>query len=125
MFNQVTLIGRLCKDPDIRATGNGDSVANFTLAVDRAYRGADGKKPVDFITITAWRKLAELVQKYLHKGDMCLVSGSIQVQKYQAQDGTNREKYQVVADNVRFFPLKKREGEAEESREVGDDGLPF
>lgn len=103
-MNVVTLAGRLTKDPDVRNTNSGKTVAQFTLAVDRAFKGPNGEKEADFINIVAWNKTAELVGKYFHKGSFCMVSGRIQVRSYDANDGTKKWVTEVVADRVEFGP---------------------
>lgn len=103
-MNVVTLAGRLAKDPEVRNTNSGKTVAQFTLAVDRAFKGPNGEKEADFINIVAWNKTAELVGKYSHKGSFCMVSGRIQVRSYDANDGTKKWVTEVVADRVEFGP---------------------
>jgi single-strand DNA-binding protein len=107
--NNVTLIGRLTKDVELKfLPGNGTAVANFTLAVDRNFTKEDGTREADFIPIVCWRKTAETAANYLHKGSLIAISGSIQVRKYQAQDGSNRYSTEVIADEFKF--LEKKDG---------------
>lgn len=128
-MNKVILIGRLTKDPELKFTpGSGIAVAHFNLAVDRDYVGQDGKKPVDFIPIVCWRKLAEVVANNLSKGRLVAVSGSIQTRKYQAQDGSNRYVTEVVADAVQFLDYPKNNnqlGSTTEFTDTGYDGTGF
>lgn len=107
-MNKVILIGRLTKDADLRATTSGTAVASFTLAVDRPFKAQDGKKEVDFINCIAWRKQAENVSKYVHKGSLIAVEGRLQVRKYE-KDGQPRWITEVVADNITFLESKKQE----------------
>lgn len=112
-MNKVFLIGRLTKDPELRFTqGTGNAVAGFSLAVERAYKDAQGNKQADFINIVVWRKLAEHVANNLTKGRLVAVSGSIQTRKYQAQDGSNRYVTEIVADEVKFLDWGNKEGGA-------------
>ena len=103
-FNQVTLMGNLTRDPELRTTPNGQSVCGFALALNRSYRGADGewKEMTDFIDIVAWGPLGERVAQYLTKGRPALVSGRLQSRSWE-QDGQKRSKVEVVANDVTFL----------------------
>ena len=108
MLNQITLMGRLTRDPELRHTDSGIPVATFTLAVDRDYSGKDGgEKEVDFIDIVTWRNTAEFVFKYFTKGRMAVVSGRLQIRPWTDKDGNKRRPAEVVADNVYFGDSKK------------------
>jgi len=102
MLNRVVLIGRLTKDPDMRQTQSGIAVCNFTLAVDRGFKNAQGERETDFIDITAWRQLAENCANYLAKGKLAAVDGRLEIRSYE-KDGQKRKAAAVVADNVRFL----------------------
>ena len=102
MINKAILIGRLTKDPDVRETGSGQKVASFTVAVDRNFKNANGEKEADFIPVVAWRKTAELCERYLSKGRMVAVLGRIQTRSYDGNDGVKRYVTEVVADEVQF-----------------------
>lgn len=103
-FNQVVLMGNLTRDPDLRATPSGQSVCNFSLALNRSYKGQDGewKEMTDFIDIVAWGPLGERVAQYLTKGRPALVSGRLQSRSWE-QDGQKRSKVEVVAQDVTFL----------------------
>lgn len=103
-FNQVTLMGNLTRDPELRQTPNGSSVTNFGLALNRRYKGADGnwQEATDFVDIVAWGPLGERVAQYLSKGRPCLVSGRLQSRNWE-QDGQKRTKVEVVAQDVTFL----------------------
>ena len=107
-MNRVILIGRLTRDPEIRYTQSGIAVANFSLAVDRRFKNANGEKETDFINVVAWRKQAELIGEYLKKGFMTAVEGSLQMRKYQTREGENRTVYEVMADSVQFLDRGSR-----------------
>ena len=77
-MNRAILMGRLTKDPETRSTQNGHSVTNFTIAVDRKYKDANGERQTDFIPCVAWRQTADFIYRYFHKGERILVEGSIQ-----------------------------------------------
>lgn len=103
-FNQVTLMGNLTRDPELRTTPNGASVCGFSLALNRSYRNSDGdwQEATDFIDIVAWGPLGERVAQYLSKGRAALVSGRLQSRSWD-QDGVKRSKVEVVANDVTFL----------------------
>jgi len=108
MLNQITIMGRLTRDPELRYTQSGIAVASFTLAVERDYGGKDsGEKPVDFIDCMAWRHTAEFVANYFSKGRMAIASGQLQVRNWEDKNGNRRKSYEVVAQNVYFGDSKK------------------
>jgi single-strand DNA-binding protein len=111
MINRVVLVGRLTKDPELRYTNSNIAVATFTMAVDRGFKNAAGEKETDFIPIVVWKKSAESVAKYLHKGSLVGLDGRIQTRNYEASDGTRRYITEVVADNVRFLDSKPKDDE--------------
>lgn len=79
MLNQITIMGRLTKDPELRYTGSSVPVASFSLAVERDVKDAAGDRKTDFIEVVAWRGTAEFAQKYFHKGDMAIVKGRLEI----------------------------------------------
>ena len=103
-FNQVTLMGNLTRDPELRTTPNGASVCSFSLALNRSYKNADGnwQEATDYIDIVAWGPLGERVAQYLTKGRPALVSGRLQSRSWE-QDGQKRSKVEVVANDVTFL----------------------
>lgn len=103
-FNQVTLMGNLTRDPELRTTPNGQSVCSFSLALNRSYKGADGNwiEATDFVDVTAWGPLGERVSQYVTKGRPVLVSGRLQSRAWE-QDGQKRSKVEVVAQDVTFL----------------------
>ena len=107
-MNQVVLMGRLTRDPELRHTGTGTAVASFTLAVDRGFTSRDsGERQTDFIDIVAWRSTAEFVSKYFVKGQMAAVTGRLQIRDWTDKDGNKRRSAEVVADNIYFTESKK------------------
>jgi single-strand DNA-binding protein len=102
-MNQVGLVGRLTKDPELRYTPSGVAVATFTLAVNRTFASANGEKEADFITVRVWRKPAENAANYLKKGSLAGVTGRIQTGSYEGTDGKRVYTTEVVADNVQFL----------------------
>lgn len=103
-FNQVTLMGNLTRDPELRTTPSGQSVCSFSLALNRSYKGADGnwQEATDFIDVVAWGPLGERVAQYLSKGRPALVSGRLQSRSWE-QDGQKRSKVEVVSNDVTFL----------------------
>ncbi|MGM0414230.1 MAG: single-stranded DNA-binding protein [Bacillota bacterium] len=106
MLNKIILIGRLVRDPELRYTGSGTPVCNFTLAVERNYTNRDGDRDVDFIPVVTWQKLAENCAQHLGKGRLVAVDGRLQIRKSEKENRTyiNPE---VVAQDVRFLDWPK------------------
>lgn len=102
-MNKAILIGNLTRDPEYTTTASGIACCRFTLAVQRRFTNAEGVREADFISIVAWRQLAELCAKYLTKGRKCAVEGSIQTRSYDAQDGTKRYVTEIIAESVDFL----------------------
>lgn len=128
MLNEVVLMGRLTRDPELRRTGNGTAVTSFSLAVDRDFKGQDGERETDFIDIVAWRSTAEFVSKYFTKGRMAVVKGRLQVRDWTDRDGAKRRSTEVLAETVYFGDSRRSEGvpasiEEMPEEDVGD--LPF
>lgn len=107
MLNNVTIMGRLTKDPELRFTQNGTAVASFSLAVERDYSGKDSEKQVDFIDCIAWRHTAEFLAKYFSKGRMVVAAGRLQVRFWEDNQGKKRKAVEVVVENVYFGDSKK------------------
>jgi single-strand DNA-binding protein len=103
-FNQVTLMGNLTRDPELRTTPNGATVCSFSLALNRSYKNAEGNwtEATDYIDIVAWGPLGERVAQYLTKGRPALVSGRLQSRSWE-QEGQKRNKVEVVANDVTFL----------------------
>ncbi|WP_090949903.1 single-stranded DNA-binding protein [Parageobacillus thermantarcticus] len=109
MINQVVLVGRLTKDPELRYTADGAAVANITLAVTRNFRNAEGGIDTDFVQCTLWRKVAENTANYCRKGSIIGVMGRIQTRNYERKDGQRVFVTEVVAESVRFMGGKTYE----------------
>ena len=107
MLNHIVIMGRLTRDPELRKTQSGVSVAAFTVAVDRDYSGG-GEKQTDFIDCVAWRGTAEFVSKYFAKGSMAVVSGRLEMRKWRDKNDQNRISAEVIADSVYFGESKNR-----------------
>ena len=103
MINNVVLIGRLTRDPELRTTGSGISVATFTLAVDRQFTNASGQRNADFINCVIWRKAAENFCNFTSKGSLVGIQGWIQTRSYDNKDGQRVYVTEVVVDNFSFL----------------------
>ncbi len=126
MLNTVVLIGRLTADPKLRYTPGGHAVANFSLAVERPYKNQAGEKEVDFFDIVVWRKLAETCDNHLGKGRLVAISGSLQQDRWETDEG-KRSRVKVNADNVRFldWPKDSNASEGNAYADQDEDELPF
>ncbi len=107
MINNVVLVGRLTKDPDLRYTGSGVAVATFTLAVNRNYTSQSGDREADFINCVIWRKSAESLANYARKGTLLGVTGRIQTRNYENQQGQRVYVTEVVADNFQLLESRQ------------------
>ena len=107
MINNLTLVGRLTKDPDLKYTGNGTAVATFTLAVNRNFTNQSGEREADFINCVIWRKPAETLANYAKKGVLIGVTGRIQTRSYDNQQGQKVYVTEVVVDNFQLLESKK------------------
>jgi single-strand DNA-binding protein len=113
-INQVTLVGRLARDPDVRTTEGGVARAWFVLAVARPYVARDGDREADFISVVAWRQLAGIVGEHLSKGRLIGVTGRLQVNLLDDGNGGRRSSAEVVADQIVFLDSPRRERNGEE-----------
>lgn len=107
-MNNVTLIGRLCRDPELSYTTTGTAICKFTLAVDRPTRAGEDKT-ADFIRITVFNAQAENSNRYLKKGSKCAVNGRIQTGSYKDRDGKTVSTFDVIANNVEFLDSRAKE----------------
>ncbi|MFN6652288.1 single-stranded DNA-binding protein [Enterococcus gallinarum] len=107
MINNLTLVGRLTKDPDLKYTGSGTAVATFTLAVNRNFTNQSGEREADFINCVIWRKPAETLANYAKKGVLIGVTGRIQTRSYDNQQGQKVYVTEVIADNFQLLESKK------------------
>ncbi len=106
-MNKIVLLGRLVKDVECRYTQAGKCVASFTLAVNRPFKGADGKYEADFIPVVLWDKTAEVVANNVKKGQRLLVEGRLQIRSYDAQDGSKRWVTEIVGSSIEFIEKKE------------------
>ncbi|MTD42488.1 single-stranded DNA-binding protein [Erwinia sp. CPCC 100877] len=106
MINNVVLVGRLTKDPDLRYTSSGSAVATFTLAVNRNFTNQEGNREADFINCVIWRKPAETMANYARKGTLLGVTGRIQTRNYENQQGNRVYITEVVCENFQLLESK-------------------
>jgi single-strand DNA-binding protein len=137
MLNQIVLMGRMVRDPELRHTQNGTAVASFTLAVDRDFKDKQtGEKETDFIDCVAWRHTAEFVSRYFARGRMAVVEGRLQIRNWTDKEGNKRRCAEVLADSVYFGDSRQSEGgnapedsfppkQNQEFVEQDDGELPF
>lgn len=112
MLNQVVLVGRLVKTPELRVTDNGKKTSTITLAVPRNYKNINGEYDTDFLDCTLWTNVAENTSEYCQTGDMVGVKGRIQTRVIQNEDGSKKKKTEIVAEKVTFLaqsPSNKKE----------------
>ena len=108
MLNKVFIMGRLTRDPELRHTQSGTSVASFSLAVDRDFKDKQtGEKATDFIDVVAWRGTAEFVSRFFSKGRMAVVVGSLQIRAWEDKEGNKRRTAEVIAESVYFSDSKR------------------
>jgi single-strand DNA-binding protein len=122
--NKVILVGRLGKDPEVRNLENGASVANFTMATSETYKDkvtGEKKEITDWHNIVLWRGLAEIAQKYLHKGDMVYIEGKMRTRSWE-KDGVTRYTTEVIGDNMTMLSTQRSGGSGTSSAESGYSG---
>lgn len=129
-MNKIILIGNLVRDCEIRYSTSGVAVSNFTLAVGRRFKNAQGEKEADFINVKCFKQLAELCANALSKGNKAGVTGSLQVSSYTDKDGNKKNSYDVIADEVEFLSPKNGGSSGSSTSSLGhevnlDDDIPF
>lgn len=123
-MNSVSITGRLGRDPDVRHTGSGKTVTNFSLAVDY---GFGEKKQTSWVPIVCWEKTAELAEQYLVKGSQVGVSGRLQERSWQDKEGNKRTVLEVVAAQLEFFSKAEKRSQSEQSFDgpQTEEDIPF
>ena len=122
MLNQISIQGRLARDPEMRRTQSGKAVTSFSIACDRDIKNQQtGEKEVDFIDCTAWNATAELIQKYFRKGNMIVVTGRLQIRKYTDKNEQKRQQAEILVGSVYFCGGKEK---AENGAPVASSGYP-
>ena len=108
--NKVILVGNLGKDPELRYTPSGAAVATFSLATTNPFKDREGNRATEWHNIVAWRQLAEICGKYLHKGKQVYIEGRIQTRSYDDRDGNKRYITEIVADQMQMLGSKDDQG---------------
>lgn len=134
LMNNISLVGRLTKDPELAQTQNGIPVCSFTLAVRRPHT----KDVTDFININAWRQSAEYISSYARKGNLVSVNGYLTERKWQDRNGNSRISFEVMADALEICESRPSDGVNGNNRDgilmppsnrleymEEDEGLPF
>lgn len=121
-MNQITITGNLGKDPQLRYTPTGRKVTNFSVAVDRTWKNANGEKQeeVTWFNVEAWNGLGDVCGQYLCKGRRVLVSGRLSIRPYLDQEGNSRQWVTIVAGNVEFLDGPRTEQE----EQIDDEPMP-
>jgi len=105
-LNKAILIGRLAADPESRSTQGGQQVTNFRIATNRVWTNQSGEKQeqVEFHSVVAWGRLADIVSQYLKKGALVMIEGRLQTRSWVGQDSVKRYQTEIVAENVQMGP---------------------
>ena len=128
MLNKIMLIGNLGRDPELQVTSDGTPVTKFSLAVSRSYKSRTGeaKEETEWFNIVAWNKLAEICEKYLHKGSKIYVEGRITQRKYTDREGVQRTAVDVIMSDMQMLTPKSASGGSEGySTGTSDNNDPF
>lgn len=107
MLNQIILVGRLVKTPEVIETESGKKMSYITLAIPRTFKNADGEYDTDFIDCVLWEVVAESTSEYCKQGDIVGVKGRVQSRMIEDEDGNNYKKMEVIADKITFLSSKK------------------
>ena len=133
-MNQVGLVGRLTRDPELRYTSSGVATTSFTIAVDDPF--SKGEKKADFLSIVTWKQSAEACANFLRKARLCSVEGRISTRNYEGKDGKKVYVTEIIASNVRFLEKPENGGQNIQNQQpqsqindtpidISDEDLPF
>ncbi len=124
-INRVILIGRMVKDPELRYTQSGASVASFSIANNRSYSvGGDRKEFTSFFNCIAWGKLGETIAQYCKKGQRIAIEGRLQQRSWDDQNGNKRQTVEVVVENFQFLTAKQGHDAPGDDMPMGSGGDP-
>jgi single-strand DNA-binding protein len=123
MLNKIMLIGNVGKDPELQVTSDGTPFTRFSLAVNRSYKSASGEKveETEWFNVVAWRQLAEICERYLHKGSKVYIEGRLSQRKYTDREGIQRSAVDVIATDMEMLSPKPASGSVLE----GENHDPF
>ena len=122
-MNQVSIIGRLTANPELRHTQSGTACTRFNVAVDRRVKQGE-EKQTDFITVVAWQQRAEFICKYFSKGQRIALTGSIRTGNYTDKDGNKRNTFEVWAENVEFCETKTQTTQLQPEQQKASENKP-
>ena len=120
-MNQFVGVGRLVAKPEVKESENGKKYINYTIAVQRSYKNADGEYETDFLDVVSFGQVAESTAEYCEKGDIIGVKGRIETSNYEIEDGEKRKSTQIIADRVTFLSSKEKADEIEAKSKSEDD----
>ena len=120
MLNQINVMGRLTRDPELRYTQNQVPVCSFTIACSRDFGGSNGRRETDYFDCVAWRSVGELVSEYFTTGRMIVVAGHLQNRNWTDKDGNKRRSTEIITENVYFGDSRIR-GDSKGSASANDD----
>ena len=131
MINNVVLVGRLTRDPELRYTQSNTAVATFNMAVNRNFKAQNGEYEADFINCVMWRQSAENLSNWAKKGMLLAIVGRIQTRNYEGNDGKRVYITEVVAESFRLLESRENHNQASMDQqmppgyEINEDNLPF
>lgn len=111
MLNQVVLVGRLVKDPELKELESGKNVTNITLAIPRSYKNVNGEYDTDFIDCVLWENTAKATTEYCKKGDIIGVKGRMESYTHETEEGKNKKETRLIAEKVTFLSSASKEKE--------------
>lgn len=109
MMNNFFGVGRLVADSEVKESENGKKYSNFTIAVQRSYKNADGVYDADFLDVVAFGPMAETTSEYCKKGDIIGIKGRVETSSYENEDGEKKKSTQIVADRISFISSKAKD----------------
>lgn len=118
MLNQIVLVGRLVKNPELKVTDNGKKMTTITLAVPRNYKNQEGEYDTDFLDCTLWTGVAENTSEYCQSGDMLGIKGRVQTRIIDNDDGTKCKKTEIIAERVTFLASSSANKENKNNKDV-------
>lgn len=124
--NKVILVGRTGKDPEVRYIDGGTPVAKFPLATDESYKKKNGEKVenTEWHNIVAWRGLAEVIEKYVKKGDQLYIEGKIKTTSYTDKNDVKRYRTEIICDNIQMLGSKNKEDRESPAETVAEKPVP-
>lgn len=120
MMNQFWGVGRLVAQPEVKESENGKKYMNFTVAVPRSYKNADGVYDTDFLDVVSFGQVAESTAEYCQKGDMIGIKGRVESSVYENAEGEKKKNIQIIADKISFLCLREK---AKDIVKESDDDL--